>query len=1042
MRDSHGARSHDLLPMTHPTPSTEGHGLRGGPARLPLRRSLVAKLTFFVGLTLLVLIALLLWGGYYTGREVLRREIDARLSSVAASRRDMVLAHVSQLKQRAELMADHGEFRGLFHFLNTGRPDPDNRRFSQGRLDYMADGRSVFSAFLADARGHVVLASKGSEPGSEVAGLTAFENGLLGPHVGLPRRVDDHYEVVLSAPIRDYAIPPKNIAVLILTADVSALGAAVRDTTGLGQTGEVGLGVREGDTVNGLFPPRHQEEIRAVPLARVPAMAAALEGRQFLGTTIDYRGERVVSAALPVGYGGWGLVAKMDAREAYAPIASALRYGLIGGATVAGAGLVAAYLLARGVTRPVRRLVQAAARVAGGDYRTPVPVKSADELGVLAASFNEMTASIRARVVERDAKEAALRESEQALDLAVRGAGIGTWNRDIRTGVLVWSDRCKWLFGVPPDAAMSYERFLAALHPEDRGRAQAAVQEAIESHTEYVIEYRTLWPDGSEHWIAAIGRGFYDEATGLAVRMSGIALDITRRKRAEAALRERTERYELVVAGAGTAIWDWDVVDGRVFYSPQWKAMRGYADEEIGDSGEEWSSRIHSEDAERVLAAIRAHVEGKTAVFAEEYRILCKDGSWRWASDRGICQRDETGRAVRMAGSETDITERKVAAAAVRESERRLRLITDLVPHSIFAKDAQGRFIFSNRAFAAAFGRVPEQMLGHTDSELLPDQEEVAAFQQSDRAVIESGAQTFIPEERFTSPDGRVFILQTMKVPFTVSGSGKPAVLGVAVDITERKLAEEEIRRLNASLEQRVAERTAQLAEVNRDLESFSYSVSHDLRAPLRAVNGYARMLLADYSERLDEEGRRLAEVIRREGERMGQLIDALLAFSRLGRQAISRQPVDMTALAREAFAEATAEEPGRSAEFRLGDLPPAQGDPTLLRQVFVNLFSNAVKFTRPREHAVIEVGARSEDGHTVYWVRDNGAGFDPRYADQLFGVFQRLHRQDEFEGTGVGLAFVQRIVQRHSGRIWAEGKPGEGATFYFNLRQSEATAQ
>lgn len=914
MRDSHGARSHDLLPMTHPTPSTEGHGPRGGPARLPLRRSLVAKLTFFVGLTLLVLIALLLWAGYYTGREVLRREIDARLSSVAASRRDMVLAHVSQLKQRAELMADHGEFRGLFHFLNTGAPDPDNRRFSQGRLDYMADGKTVFSALLADARGHVVLASKGSEPGSDVAGLTAFENGLLGPHVGLPRRVDDHFEVVLSAPIRDYAKPPKNIAVLILTADVSALGAAVRDTTGLGQTGEVGLGVREGDTVNGLFPPRHQQEIRAVPLARLPAMAAALEGRHFLGTAIDYRGAQVVSAALPVGYGGWGLVAKMDAREAYAPISNALRYGLIGGATVAGAGLVVAYLLARGVTRPVRRLVQAAARVAGGDYRTPVPVKSADELGVLAASFNEMTASIRARVAERDAKEAALRESEQALDLAVRGAGIGTWNRDIRTGVLVWSDRCKWLFGVPSDAAMSYERFLAALHPEDRGRAQAAVREAIESHTEYVIEYRTLWPDGSEHWIAAIGRGFYDEATGLAVRMSGIALDITRRKRAEAALRERTERYELVVAGAGTAIWDWDIVGGRVFYSPQWKAMRGYADEEIGDSGEEWSSRIHPEDAERVLAAIRAHVEGKTAVFAEEYRILCKDGSWRWASDRGICQRDETGRAVRMAGSESDIT--------------------------------------------------------------------------------------------------------------------------------ERKLAEEEIRRLNASLEQRVAERTAQLAEVNRDLESFSYSVSHDLRAPLRAVNGYARMLLADYSERLDEEGQRLAEVIRHEGERMGQLIDALLAFSRLGRKPITASAVDMTALAREAFDEATAEEPGRKAEFRLGDLPPAQGDPTLLRQVFVNLLANAVKFTRPREHAVIEVGARSEGGHTVYWVRDNGAGFDPRYADQLFGVFQRLHRQDEFEGTGVGLAFVQRIVQRHSGRIWAEGKPGEGATFYFNLRQSEASAQ
>jgi signal transduction histidine kinase len=252
--------------------------------------------------------------------------------------------------------------------------------------------------------------------------------------------------------------------------------------------------------------------------------------------------------------------------------------------------------------------------------------------------------------------------------------------------------------------------------------------------------------------------------------------------------------------------------------------------------------------------------------------------------------------------------------------------------------------------------------------------------------------------------------------------------------VVERRRADEEVRKLNAELEQRVRERTAELEQANRELGSFSYSISHDLRAPLRAINGYSRILLEDYGSKLDGEGCRVATVITHEAQRMGQLIDALLKFSRLGRAAIAATEIDMTALARESFAEAASEAAARTVEFRLGELPPAWGDSTLLRQVWVNLFSNAVKFTREREPAVIEVGASSSDGETVYWVRDNGVGFDPRYADKLFGVFQRLHTAAEFEGTGVGLAVVQRIVQRHGGRIWAEAAPGEGAKFFFAL--------
>jgi len=237
----------------------------------------------------------------------------------------------------------------------------------------------------------------------------------------------------------------------------------------------------------------------------------------------------------------------------------------------------------------------------------------------------------------------------------------------------------------------------------------------------------------------------------------------------------------------------------------------------------------------------------------------------------------------------------------------------------------------------------------------------------------------------------------------------------------------------------RAQEKAIELSAVNKELESFSYSVSHDLRAPLRAIDGYSRLLEEDSGERLGEEGRRLLGVVRASSQRMGRLIDDLLAFSRLGQQEPAKSSVDMTQLAQEVATELGREFP--AAQIAVSRLPPAMADRALLKQVWANLIGNALKYSFKRERPQIEVGARPEAEEDVYWIRDNGVGFDMRYAAKLFGVFQRLHRQDEFPGTGVGLAIVQRVVTRHRGRVWAESRPDEGACFYFSLPRESGLA-
>jgi len=262
----------------------------------------------------------------------------------------------------------------------------------------------------------------------------------------------------------------------------------------------------------------------------------------------------------------------------------------------------------------------------------------------------------------------------------------------------------------------------------------------------------------------------------------------------------------------------------------------------------------------------------------------------------------------------------------------------------------------------------------------------------------------------------------------------KPFKLSVFLPVLSRALTVRQLRLENERLILRVQERTAELEAANQELDAFAYSISHDLRAPLRGIDGYSNLLMKNFLEALPGEAQRLLNNVSASAQRMGQLIDDLLRLSRLGRQALSKRRVCIAALVQEVLHQLLEERGGKPIEIALGDLPDRIGDHHLLRQVFVNLLSNAFKYTRDREKPSVEIGCRRQDGEDVFFIRDNGAGFDMQYADKLFGVFQRLHRADQFEGTGVGLSIVQRILQRHGGRIWAEAEVDKGATFSFTI--------
>ncbi len=582
------------------------------------------------------------------------------------------------------------------------------------------------------------------------------------------------------------------------------------------------------------------------------------------------------------------------------------------------------------------------------------------------------------------------------------------------------SENVTRITGYGPDEPLRPTWWLENLHPDDRARVLTEMP-ALFANDQLTTEYRFRGKDGGYHWVHDESRLLRD-AAGNPSEVVGSWVDISDRRRAEASLRASEERLRLLLESVRDyAIYMLDA-DGHVrSWNAEARHIKGYTEAEI--LGQHFSRFYTPEDvaAGKPEAALRAAVtDGK---FEEENWRVRKDGSRFWADVMITAVRDDRGTLLGFAKVTRDLTERKRAEQALRASEERFRILAVTANDAILSADARGNITYFNPGAERIFGYASDEVIGQALTVLMPER-----FQEGHRAGLarylatrEAHVIGKTVELAGRRKDGTEFPLELSLAAWNQGAD--VAFTAIIRDITARKEAEDTLRRY-----------ASQLEVANQELEAFCYSVSHDLRAPLRSLDGFSQARLDDYRDRLDDTGRDFLQRVRAASQRMGTLIDDLLSLSRVTRGEVQVEEVDLSALAAAAAADLKKTDPARDVTFAIAPHLVVRADAGLMRIVLQNLLGNAWKFTGKRSSARVEVGSMAHDGRRAFFVRDDGAGFDMAYAAKLFGAFQRLHAAAEFPGSGIGLATVQRIIHRHGGQVWAEGAPDRGATFYFTL--------
>ncbi len=659
----------------------------------------------------------------------------------------------------------------------------------------------------------------------------------------------------------------------------------------------------------------------------------------------------------------------------------------------------------------------------------------------------------------------ALAESEERLRLAMEVNEIGFFEHDLVTGRVHYSSEWKpRLDHHPADLPDSPDAWESRIHPDDKAAVLAKEREWWAGQSpEYEAEFRFRHLDGSWRWLLARGHLVTDDK-GRPIKAAGCHIDITKRKQDEEAIRATERRFRSLAESSSDYIMLYDREGRHVYMNPAGMAAAGFTESDIiGKTHQQANYGAHASEYRK------SDIEAVFETGRPSTRLI------RWEKPEGTFYLDwrlspvpgPDGNTELVLGISRDITALKRAEAELRKKEELFRALIENAPDGVTLINLEGEFIYVSPSARKMFSYEPDEPITARPVDSTHPDDLPSVLEALDQTIKNPGT---VParEYRFRKKNGEWLWIESrfsnlldrpgveaIVINFRDISAQKKSdaevksthlelrrLLGEADEsrkvllsmVEDLKRSEEQIRRLNAELESRVRDRTAQLEAANRELESFAYSVSHDLRSPLRAIDGFSVALLREYRDRMDENGIHYLERITEGTRRMGQLINDLLGLSRVTRSEFARSVVDLSSLAAGILAGLAAGSPDRKVETRVQQGLCVQGDPSLLDIMLENLLGNAWKFTEKTPSPVVEFGAGFSDGRTVFFVRDNGVGFDMAYANKLFAPFQRLHRTDEFPGTGIGLVTVQRIVQRHGGKIWPEAAPGTGATFRFTL--------
>ncbi|TVQ08321.1 MAG: PAS domain S-box protein [Leptolyngbya sp. DLM2.Bin27] len=629
--------------------------------------------------------------------------------------------------------------------------------------------------------------------------------------------------------------------------------------------------------------------------------------------------------------------------------------------------------------------------------------------------------------------EAKLKKSETHLRLAQRIGNLGSWEFELATEQVTWSDQVYRIFGLPlgkpPD---NFEAIQNYIHPDDRDRHRQIVEAAVAHHQPYDAEFCIVCADGSLGYIQAKGEPMVN-AAGQITHLIGTVLDIGDRKRreaqrqqAEAQLQSLSFRLRLALESANIGTWERSVSTGEVIWDQCLVDLYGFGKLDRSATYADWQAKVYADDLDRVEASHQALLDHDIP-YDIEFRIWRGDGSLGWIRSSAVVRRDAQGQALSVIGINYDITERKRAAVELQHLSERLSLALKSGGFGSWEFDLSSGAISWDQQLIRLYGLAHlQQPITYSEWQSRVHQDDLPVVEAAIRAAIDTNA-PYDTAFRIWRGGGELRWIKSNGL-VRHDAQGRPtSMIGINYDITERKRAEQQILRT-----------TAQLEASNRELEAFAYSVSHDLRAPLRAIDGFSRALIEDYGDQFGDEGRDYFNRIRHNVSRMGQLIDDLLRLSQVSRSTMAYAPVDLSTLVQEQIDDLTAADPDRVVTVAITPGITVSADPTLMRVAIANLVQNAWKFTAHHPTAALEFGVAMKQGEPIYYLRDDGAGFDMTYANKLFGAFQRLHSTDEFPGTGIGLATVQRAIHRHGGRVWAEAVVEQGATFYFTLPSAQ----